>query len=495
MLVEHLKNQVESSLSVKLFCDLASLSETPDILLRSLNSVYQESYSPNERIVLYTSHIPSEKFLRHLYETVNFIDISNYFILICAPEEVRDLINSTCVKYSHDPIPFQFHSVNLEDTLPFCDNFVLPETICAIPWFSLEIRPNGDITPCCMTKGVVLGNIKNTTLDQAFHGPKMKKLRSDLSSGERPVACSDCWKVEDKNLTSIRIHNIKLLKKDFLLNYIDNPHISKLDIKFNNTCNFKCRICNSESSSLFAAEEHKFKNMPLVVQDNWSESSDFIDQIIAHLPDIQSIDMYGGEPFLIKKFTKVLQLAAEQGYAKNIRLHYNSNGSIWPEQFLKYWPHFKLVDIHFSIDAVGDQFELQRGGSWEEVESNIVKLKNLNLPNLSINIMPTVSVMNIYYIDRVYDWATAHGFTLFVSHIRGEGLEIQNLTKDAKDLILKKFKDHPWAEMQKLLEIIQQLPDNDGAQFRAKVKWFDDIRQENFAETHPEIAFAMRYSV
>jgi MoaA/NifB/PqqE/SkfB family radical SAM enzyme len=344
-----------------------------------------------------------------------------------------------------------------------------------------------------MTTGLILGNINNTTLEEAFQSDKLKNLRNKLLSGAQPSACQNCWKVEEKNLTSIRMHNIKRLKKDFLTRYLDDPQISTLDIKFNNTCNFKCRICGPGSSTLFAQEEHEFRGTKLVTQDNWGESENFTNQIITHLPNIKNIDMYGGEPFLVKKFKKVLELAVNNNHARNIRLHYNSNGSIWPEQFLPYWHCFKLVDIHFSIDAIGDQFDLQRGGNWHKVEENILKLKSLGLPNLSISVMPTISIMNVYYIDQVYDWATKHGFPIFVSHARGVGMELQYLTREAKELVIKKFKNHHWNEIQNIIKIIQELPDSNGQEFRSNTKWFDQVREESFSKNHREIAEAMGY--
>jgi radical SAM protein with 4Fe4S-binding SPASM domain len=487
-----LEQKLKSQFDIKTMHDLGELSSSPTALFKILQEIYQEQYNHNDRIVFYTSHLLPSKFLQYLYETANFIDISNWFILICGPMDLEQSIVESCKMFSHDPVPFQFQSVDIVETKPIENKFSLPGTICAIPWTNLEILQDGNITPCCMSN-MTLGNIKNTTLEQAFYSDRLNKLRSNLLTGERPVECNRCWKVEEKNLTSIRMHNSKRLKKEFLTTYLDHPQISTLDIKFNNTCNFKCRICNSVSSSLFAAEEHKFLNKPLIIQDNWSESQNFIDQIVEHLPNIKNIDMYGGEPFLIKKFKKVLRLAVENDYAKNIRLHYNSNGSIWPDQFLPYWANFKLVDIHFSIDAIGDQFELQRGGKWQQVEDNILKLKNLGLPNLSISIMPTVSAMNIYYIDQLYDWATQHEFPIFVSHARGKGIELQNLTHQAKIIIIEKFKDHPWLEMQNIIKIIQDLPDSDGQDFRDKIEWFDQIRGENFSDGHNEIANAMGY--
>ena len=491
--VNTLEQQLRSQFNIKAMCDIGKLSSSPTALFKLLHGIYQEQYDHRARIVFYTSHSVPTKFLQHLYETINFIDISNWFVLICGPKDLEQSIVSSCKLFSHDPVPFQFQSVEISKTKPIEDKFSLPDTVCALPWSNLEIMQNGDIRPCCMTSNMSLGNIKNTTLEQAFHSDQLQKLRNSLLAGERPIECNGCWKVEEKNLTSIRMHNIKRLKKEFLTKYFDYPAVSTLDIKFNNTCNFKCRICGSGSSSLFAAEEHKFRKIPLVIQDNWSESQDFINQVVSHLPNIHNIDMYGGEPFLIKKFKTVLKLAVENDYAKNIRLHYNSNGSIWPEDFLPYWANFKLVDIHFSIDAIGDQFELQRGGEWQQVENNILKLKNLGLPNLSISIMPTVSAMNVYYIDQVYDWAIKHEFPIFVSHARGKGLELQDLTKQAKVMIIEKFKNHPWHEMKNIIKIIQELPDSNGKDFQDKIGWFDQIRGENFSDSHNEIANAMEY--
>lgn len=491
---QELEQQLKSEFNVKVMCDIGEMSTSPNGLFKLLHSIYQDSYGPADRIVFYTSQVLPNSFLQHLYETVNFIDISNWFVLICGPAELAAPVESCCKEFSHDPVPFQLKAVDLLPTKSIEDKFFLPDTICAIPWTNLEIRTDGGFTPCCMSSGgSKLGNIKNITLEQAFHSKVMQDLRNSLLAGEKPDVCQACWKVEEKNLTSIRVHNIKRLKKDFLLRYLDQPQVATLDVKFNNTCNFKCRICHPDSSSLFALEEHKFLGTPLVIQDNWSESEDFINQMIFHLPTIHNIDMYGGEPFLVKKFKKVLKLAIDHGHAKNIRLHYNSNGSVWPDQFLPYWPDFKQIDIHFSIDALGSQFELQRGSKWLEVENNILKLKDLGLSNLSISIMPTIGAMNVYYIDQVYNWAIKHGFQLFVSHARGPGFELQDLTREAKNLIIKKFKNHPWIEMQNIIKIIQEMPDSDGENFRSKIKWFDQVRGENFADSHYEIAKAMGY--
>jgi len=481
--------------SVKGFADLADLTASPSAAYKFFYSLYQPEFEVDDRIVLYSgADAISDKLLRHLYQAANFVDVSNWFVLICTPNDISQQLLDAAAEHSFDPVSFQTFKIPLDSTKDLEDQYYLPDTVCAIPWTHLEIRNNGSITPCCMSTGVSLGNIESTTLDDAFSSNYMKSLRQQFLAGDKPKECSRCWNNEDRGLSSIRVHNTKLLKKSFVLERLENPNIARIDIKFNNTCNFKCRICSPGSSSLIAAEHKKFLNIPIKPQVNWSESDSFVNQMTAKLPQLENIDMFGGEPFLIKKFATVLHTAVEQGYAKNIRLHYNSNGSIWPKEFLPYWPHFKEVDLHFSIDAVGKRFELQRGGSWDQVEENILRIKNLNLPNLTISLMPTINIMSVYYLDEVYDWAIKHNFKLFASNLT-DPLEfsLNNLTKQARDLIVKKFHNHPWHELQNIVKLLKSTLPGTGESFVEKIKWFDSVRQENFAKSHLEIAEAMGY--
>lgn len=492
--IQQLHDLLKEKYNIKAFIDLGDICISPGALMKELDLVYQAAYDVDDRIVFYTEKDISELLLKHLYSTTNLLDISNYFVLICSLEKNKSFVNTCCKKYSADPIPFEFLPVELDETAELVDQFSLPDTICATPWSNLEIRSNGTITPCCKVADLSLGNIQTDSLNTAFNSAAAVQLRHDLSAGIKPKYCDACWKIEEQGLTSIRLHNEKRLKKSFLLKLFDHPEINTLDLKFNNVCNFKCRICSSESSSLYAHEEHKFKGVPLVSQSNWSESDHFLKQLDLHVDHLYNIDMYGGEPFLIKKFAYTLKSAVDKGVAKNIRLHYNSNGSVWPEEFLKYWPHFKLVDIHFSIDDIGRRFELERGGNWYEVEKNIISLKNLNFPNLKIQIMPTVSIMNVYYMDELYNWAQKHNFPIFVNYVKGKVFELKSLTSAAQNLIIEKYKNHPWDEMKKIVKLVSNSPPGDSSSFVESAKWFDSVREENFSTSHPEIAKAMGYN-
>lgn len=490
---EQLKNELAQKFDIVGMVDLAALSENQTNAYKFFKSVYQSAYNHNQRIVVYTNQTVSDSLVMHLYKTVNFLDITNCFVLMCGPQNLATQLKSCAEKTQQHSMPFETFAVELDGCRPLSNNFDLPDTICAVPWMNVEIRTTGEITPCCLYTDSI-GHIQKDQLLDVFHGTQMQRLRQDLVNGIKHPGCNRCWNRESQGLTSMRQHNAKRLRDDFMTRYFDEPQMTMLDIKFQNTCNFKCRICNAEHSSMHAQEQQKTSGIPMLPQNNWSESEKFIDQIQKQLPNISNIDMYGGEPFLIKNFSKVLKSAVDTNLAKNIRLHYNTNGSVWPGEIVDYWPHFKEVDIHFSIDAVGEQFELQRGGSWKDVEANILKLKNLNLPNMTCSVMPSVSIMNVLYIDQVLDWAHMHGFQIFVNYvIVPSEFALSNLTNQAKQLILSKHQHNTWPEMKNILSLVESSSGTDGRSFCEKTQWYDRVRKENFAKHHNEIAQAMGY--
>jgi hypothetical protein len=135
---------------------------------------------------------------------------------------------------------------------------------------------------------------------------------------------------------------------------------------------------------------------------------------------------------------------------------------------------------------------LERGGSWQAVEENILRIKNLQLPNMTFAVSPTVSIMNVYYLDEVYTWAQKHNFQLFVGYVSSpEEFSLKNLTKQAQQLIIDKFQNHPAAEIQKIVNFVRSACPTDNHKFLERTTWFDRVRQENFADSHWEIANAM----
>ena len=475
----------------KCFIDLADLTTSPTHAYKHFDRCHQTVFNHKDRLIFYTSELISDSLLTHLYQATKLIDISNYFVLICTPHDITQQLVDLATLNNTDP--FQTLQVMVESTKGLHNNFVVSETLCPLPWTHLEVLQSGDIRPCCVHNDSV-GHVKNDSLTTAFNHSKIQTLRQDMLSGKKPSGCNHCWTAEAKGLASNRSYHMRLLKKELLTADLDNPKIQSIDIKPGNTCNFKCRICDPAASSLYAQEVKSTRSIS-IESFNWAESdSKTIDEIVGLLPTLQNIDMYGGEPFLIKPLLRVVKESVTQGYAKNIRLHYNSNGSIYPENLVEYWKEFKHVDIQFSIDNVGNRFELERGGSWQQVESNIKKLIDLNLSNVSISIMPTISIMNVLYLDEILQWADELGVSVHPNYLTNPaGFNLKNLTADAKKLISEKFRHHPWLEMKNIISHINAMPNSDGREFLKLCNHFDTLRSQNFAKSHSEIANAMGY--
>jgi len=109
---------------------------------------------------------------------------------------------------------------------------------------------------------------------------------------------------------------------------------------------------------------------------------------------------------MIEEHFDLLQGLIDRGIADQVEIHYNTNGSIWPERGPDIWRHFGHVEVAFSIDDKAWRFNYQRSGAdWDEVLLNIDRFRQLRsqIGNMSLQICCTVSVFNILYIGTLWD--------------------------------------------------------------------------------------------
>lgn len=52
---------------------------------------------------------------------------------------------------------------------------------CLIGWYSLVVRPSGDVAPCCILQGKGLGNVYRQTLEEVWQGEPYRVFRAELS--------------------------------------------------------------------------------------------------------------------------------------------------------------------------------------------------------------------------------------------------------------------------------------------------------------------------
>jgi MoaA/NifB/PqqE/SkfB family radical SAM enzyme len=498
--IDELHAQLNNKYNIVCFVDLAEITKSPSAVFKLFRDCYKEAFEPTERLVLYSSESPSEKLLNHLQKAAATVDISNNFILICCPHNIADTLADTGKKYGFST-PIQNNVIDLRSDSVLADDFYIADTVCPVVWSHLEITQQGSIRPCCIQYTIV-GDIQKDQIIDAFHSSAMSELRHSLLTGIRAPGCRNCWATEDDGHLSNRQRHLNLHAKEFYTDWIDNPKIRSLDVKPGNTCNFKCRICSPSESSLHADEQltHVLDRSKIIqIKHNmsagkWADTELFTSQLESVLPQLTNLDVYGGEPFLLKQLPLILQKAVDLDVAKNIRLHFNSNGSIFPNKLIPLFEKFKEIDIALSIDNIGDQFELERGGAWKDVEKNIINFISLQKSNIRVYLFPTINIQNVLYLEDLLDWATKIGIELTYNLLHNpQYLNINNMTEPAKQLVIDRFRNSKHPILQAIVKQVRNSKGSDGSVFVQRMKEYDRRRSEDLLLTHKEIAHAMGY--
>jgi MoaA/NifB/PqqE/SkfB family radical SAM enzyme len=396
------------------------------------------------------------------------------------------------------------------------------DKFCVLPWISLETSPIGTVRPCCLAEDEITDNtgdkfdLNTANFPAIQNSHYMRKLRQEFIDARQPQTCRKCWREERSGRTSKRMHTLDRLKhmlpeQDWT---IDAKPLMFLDLKLGNICNLKCRICGSWSSSSFATEEINWMppdqrktshHYQMLRQGAWPrENTQFWSEIDQVVEQIQYIEFTGGEPFMIQEHFDMLQGLVDRGIAGRIEIHYNTNGTQWPEQGEAIWKHFKTVEIAFSIDDVGARFEYQRTNAiWTEVETNLARFKQLRdrNSNIQLQVCTTVNVFNVYYIAEVARWIDQQGFDFVYWNMMHEAyyFSVSTLPDTVKQAIAVRLatadvSEHTRLEFANIIEFMNGGASLDGFMLRMKVADLDRKRQQNLLDVEPEFAKLIEYS-
>ena len=396
------------------------------------------------------------------------------------------------------------------------------EKFCVLPWVSLETSPIGTVRPCCLAEEEIVdihGNkfdlSKSAELVDIQDSNYMRKLRKQFLRAEQPDTCRKCWAVEDADGTSKRMHTLNRLKHIIPdSDWTQDPKpLMFLDLKLGNICNLKCRICGSWSSSTFAVEEIEFSpiaekktgfHYQMLKQGAWAkDNQDFWEEIKNLSDQIRYIEFTGGEPFMIREHFRFLERIVDMGIAGQVEIHYNTNGTQFPDNAEDIWQHFKTVEIAFSIDDVGARFEYQRANAvWSEVESNIARFMAMRdrHPNIQLQACITVNVFNVIYLETVANWADQQGFDFVYWNMLHEArhFSIAALPDTAKQAIVEKLSTaavstKTQAEIKSVIDFMMQGQSLDGTQLLNQITITDQRRKQSLADVEPEFAEIINY--
>jgi MoaA/NifB/PqqE/SkfB family radical SAM enzyme len=395
------------------------------------------------------------------------------------------------------------------------------DQFCVLPWVSIEASPIGTVRPCCLADDEILDNNGNkfTLATAKFvdiqNSNHMRDLRSEFLAGARPETCRKCWNEEESGRKSKRMHTLDRLKHTLTDEHwtTDAKPLMSVDLKLGNICNLKCRICGSWSSSQFAGEEISF--LPRAEQKSshaykmlragaWPrENTQFWSEIDSVLTDIRYIEFTGGEPFMIDQHFDMLQGIVDRGIAGNVEIHYNTNGTIFPERGPEIWKHFKTVEVAFSIDDIGARFEYQRSNAvWHTVIQNIndFKLMREQMPNLQLQCCTTVNVFNVRYLDQVAQWITEQSFDFVYWNIMHDAwyFSISRLPADAKQQLADHLANCDMSEQYRseiahIIDFMNHGESSDGVETLEQIQMLDQRRQQDLKKIAPDLSRILGY--
>ena len=412
---------------------------------------------------------------------------------------------------------YQYNSADLVRPVELTEReeFLLKKsrTFCIYPWIHLHAYPTGEAYPCCHAEmKYPVGNCRNNTLEQIYHGAEMNQLRQDMLSETANPACVRCYEQEASGFFSGRRsankhhgHHIKRIDStDFRMTY--------WDIRFSNLCNLKCRSCGHIFSSQWYQDQAKLAG------NNWAKNNqvlnyagrtetDMWEQLEPNLDFVEQIYFAGGEPLLMEEHYNILQeLVRRKKF--DVRLIYNTNFThteLKGQSVFEYWQQFKSVAVGASLDAMGPRAEyIRKGTDWSMVERNRREMQRV-CPQVDFYISPTLSIMNAWHLPDFHRAWTEMGL------IRAQDLNVNILQDPAhyridiaspsyKSRLIDKYTQHiDWLRDKDSLQratvgfesaiTFMSATDNSNLieKFWNKTKELDQIRNENILDVVPEL--------
>ena len=328
------------------------------------------------------------------------------------------------------------------------------DTICTIPWNHTAIMQNGEYGICCQCVYNASGrlitdnqpeSVRTKTINEVRNHPTYVELRRSMMAGEKSPMCKLCWDEESLGITSKRKHQQQsyeglvnqILESPDKSGVIDTKEypLNYLDLRLGNLCNLKCRTCGPADSSLWIEDvydqgttEFRIQNMPnayeIEKKDNvykiksddfqYYNSDNFVNDLTEVLPTINRIYFTGGEPLINKKHYEILDYCIEKGFAKNIILEYNTNGTTLNKNLLEQWKHFAQIIICFSIDGINEYAHYIRYPSkWDVIEQNMREVDNSELTNILCTTNLTLNILNVKHFLEVIEWFHSQNFKKF----------------------------------------------------------------------------------
>ena len=373
-------------------------------------------------------------------------------------------------------------------------------TFCMHPFTGLATREDGAVKVCC--RSAPIGFIQESSLEEIWNNDSMREVRRQVLCGERPEVCKPCFDLEDQGVESLRQRHINGIIPEARINlypkvldqlndnYTMPFEIPTMEIKLNNLCNLKCRMCHpmdstawndwSEVKELYNKEGNFLPDKIIKLNlerkpflDSFENTDKWWSSFEKLLPHFRRVEFAGGEPLMDPQHYRILDML--KPYGKNIEIKYATNGTtlgISKDRTVHdYWPYFKSVAVNVSLDGIHDVYNhIRTNSNFSEVEKNIKEIQTI--PNVSRVVGAfTAQAGNILQTAECIDYFINKMDIVFYSHRVSypNCLSAQVLPRELNDLAISRLQSvadrvHKFPNIKKypILEKItqQQIKDN-----------------------------------
>lgn len=382
---------------------------------------------------------------------------------------------------------------------------------------AMSANNNGTTKICCMIRNDEIMGLADNTIQENFNKPGFIKIRNDLQEGIRHSDCSWCWQEEDSGRKSKRLRDNEKYIGHLEAGGEPFEGLAKFELNLGNTCNLKCRTCAPHSSSQWMKEYFElyesrkyggdYKKYALNMKkyhQTFDDDSPFWDDLLNNLSTIRQFDFYGGEPFMSNRMWRTLELAVEKDYAKDIELHFATNGTQWPKEKVEIFKHFRHLNLNFSIDGVGEQFEYMRfPATWSEARENMESARQFKHThhNMHLSWCSTLSTLNIYSLPELLDGFYkdfSDDFGIYLNLVHGpRHFNISTMPSNIKKQVVEKLESIPkeyenvwWHYLPGIINFINsgQFDLMTWKNFIDTVSLHDNYRNQQYSQTFPEFA-------
>ena len=297
-----------------------------------------------------------------------------------------------------------------------------------MPFIHQNIKHEGKVGACWRYPDRI-GDYRTQSLEEIWNSEQTRELRRALLNNERPKGCRSCWDFEDSGVASTRQTCNETYSQNYKIDFIDvlnkvsddysMPYEPQsIEIRFDNTCNLRCRHCSPTYSSqweVLAFKDPEVKSFftkwgaGRLEKKHISLPEQSFEQFKSAIPYLREVLIAGGEPLQQKRHWEMIEAMA--GHEHNITLSYNSNLvslGIGFYNVLDHWPKFKKIILRVSVDGDDKIFSYFRtNGDINKVIENVQKLHELK--NIEMSLTTTISIYNISRLVEIVKFVNAAG--------------------------------------------------------------------------------------